>query len=109
MVEKFKTIIFFLIALLLSYITNYYYSINGQSGNYTHIILTGLYTFIPFIPFVYKRIRYCFFRFFVISLMVFSPLFLSKINQIQETSILIYCLFLSIIFCRNKKRFKGAI
>lgn len=110
MLSKLKAITLgLIIGLILSILTSYIYMKFNKFGDYTQIIITGFYTFIPFIFLAKENIKFRKTVFFIISLIIFMPLLVGNINELQRISILLYAIFLSIIFCRTKKRAKGVV
>ncbi len=106
-------ILFFILLLFtifLSAVINYLYIKYNKFGGYSQIIITGLISFIPFIPLSTQKIkfRHCFVLFFITANIIFTPIFLTGVNDIIKTSIIFYTLLLSVVFCRNKNKFKGA-
>lgn len=106
-------VLFFILLILtvfLSFVINYLYIKHDKFGDYSQIIITGLISFIPFIPLSTQKIkfRHCFVLFFTTANITFTPMFLTGVNDIIKTSIIFYTLLLSIVFCRNKNKFKGA-
>jgi hypothetical protein len=108
-----RIIQFFIIlaaVFLLSIVINYIYLKNGKIGDYSQIVITGLLTFLPFISLsnVNLKFRVCFLAYIFTGLILYMPIFFHGVNDIIRSSIFIYLIFLGIIFCRQKRKFKGA-